>query len=421
MANYTRWYRTGSVKVINGSKIVTGYDTFWLTAGLNPGDIFSVDNTTDYEIDSITDNSTLSLKTAFKGATTDGANYSIVRNFTSSMQANVAANTAELLGDLRRYIDSDMQSIHGKSAYEVALANGFVGTEAQWLSSLIGAGEWDTLNERTEVLSYASAGLHNSIFRGKNLGNAFTEAQSAAIKAGTFDDIWLGDYWEINNVRYRIAHIDYYFGRQGEFAKYAHPDLDWGENETSRVLPHHVLIVPDTGLVRDWYNTEEMRDKIYYYSNYYINIRPTLITSLENTFGAEHLMKWPDFTPTAYDFSEPANPFPSAWTAVIGQCELLHDTQLLGFLFPTAGGKRTLTGGGFASHYNKGQRGQFALFRNSPEHWYSAGTYVLQTLFRASDTSGSRVFWMDHSSGGVGCSINPDSQKQSIRPYFCLS
>ena len=50
--------------------------------------------------------------------------------------------------------------------------------------------------EATNGLKGSSgAGLHNSFFRGKNLGSALTAAQSAAIRAGTFDDMFVGDYW----------------------------------------------------------------------------------------------------------------------------------------------------------------------------------------------------------------------------------
>ena len=41
-----------------------------------------------------------------------------------------------------------------------------------------------------------AATLHNSYYRGKNLGSNITEAQSAAIRAGTFEDLYLGDYWQ---------------------------------------------------------------------------------------------------------------------------------------------------------------------------------------------------------------------------------
>lgn len=35
---------------------------------------------------------------------------------------------------------STIEEIQGPSAYEIAVANGFVGTEAEWLESLVGVG-----------------------------------------------------------------------------------------------------------------------------------------------------------------------------------------------------------------------------------------------------------------------------------------
>lgn len=54
-----------------------------------------------------------------------------------------------------------------------------------------------------KALSEASgAGVHNAIPRGKNLGSTFTAAQKAAIAAGTFDDLYVGDYWSFDNITY---------------------------------------------------------------------------------------------------------------------------------------------------------------------------------------------------------------------------
>ncbi|MDR1754194.1 MAG: hypothetical protein LBR74_04720 [Eubacterium sp.] len=70
---------------------------------------------------------------------------------------------------------------------------------------------------------------HNSIYRGKYLGDAVTDAQYTAISTGKFDDLFIGDYWTIGGVNYRIAAFDYYY-RSG--------DTD--------LTIHHVTIVPDT-------------------------------------------------------------------------------------------------------------------------------------------------------------------------------
>ncbi len=95
--NYTRWYRVGKVNVTNGSTAVVGTDTYWASAGLHPGDIFRIDDTKTFEIDTITDNTHITLKTAYTGSTATGTAYSIIRNFTSATQAENAAQVTDLV------------------------------------------------------------------------------------------------------------------------------------------------------------------------------------------------------------------------------------------------------------------------------------------------------------------------------------
>lgn len=52
---------------------------------------------------------------------------------------------------------------------------------------------------------------HRNFYRGKYLGNAVTDAQITAIRNGTFEDLWIGDYWTINGVNYVIADINYWY------------------------------------------------------------------------------------------------------------------------------------------------------------------------------------------------------------------
>ncbi len=85
--------------------------------------------------------------------------------------------------------------------------------------------------KKVEPLTSANAGAHNAIYRGKYLGESVTEAQYAAISAGTFDDLYIGDYWTIGGVNYRIAAFDYY--------------LNSGDTACTA---HHVVLVPDTCL-----------------------------------------------------------------------------------------------------------------------------------------------------------------------------
>lgn len=92
------WYRNGTVTVTSGSKNVAGVDTLW-TSQASVGDVFTIDGTKIYEIESIADNTHLTLKTAYSGSTASGAAYSIVRNFTSTTNAGLAAKISALLVD----------------------------------------------------------------------------------------------------------------------------------------------------------------------------------------------------------------------------------------------------------------------------------------------------------------------------------
>lgn len=77
---------------------------------------------------------------------------------------------------------------------------------------------------------------HRMIFRGKNLGSAVTAAQKTAIQNGTFTDLFLGDYWEIGGVKWRIADFDYYLYCGG-----------W-DDDADIISKHHLVVVPDRSL-----------------------------------------------------------------------------------------------------------------------------------------------------------------------------
>ena len=89
----------------------------------------------------------------------------------------------------------------------------------------------NTLTALTEVLTHNNAGSHNSIYRGKSLGSSVTAAQYDAISDGTFAGLYIGDYWTINEVSWRIAAFDYWYGA-GDTA----------------CTTHHALIVPDAAI-----------------------------------------------------------------------------------------------------------------------------------------------------------------------------
>lgn len=144
---------------------------------------------------------------------------------TFAVVMNVSAN---VVSDAE-VVSSDYYSVLTKQIADVlAAAEGIEGnvTAAQTAAT-------NAENAAAPVLAILSsgAGAHNSIYRGKNLGTSVTAAQWAAIADGSFTDLYIGDYWTIGNVNYRIAAFDYY--------------LNSGDTDCTT---HHAVIVPDTVL-----------------------------------------------------------------------------------------------------------------------------------------------------------------------------
>ena len=194
----TLWYRLGNVTVTDGSTKVTGVGTHWTTAGINPGATFRVDGRyLAHEVKRVVSDTEIELGAPYYGGSASGATYSIDRNFQSTTNAKLAADVTDLVGLYEQVRDGIMPTIEGKSAYQVAVANGYVGTEAQWLESLKGAGEITAINTKLSRIYTNNAMAHNAVPRGANLGTSITAAQMQAIRNGTFDNLYIGDYWNL--------------------------------------------------------------------------------------------------------------------------------------------------------------------------------------------------------------------------------
>ena len=118
-----------------------------------------------------------------------------------------------------------------------------------------------------------NAGAHNAIYRGKNLGSTVTAAQYAAIAAGTFDDLFIGDYWVIGGVTYRIAAFDYYYNT-GDTA----------------CTTHHVTLVPDGNMYTHCMNDTNVTTGGYVGSKMYKEGLNQAKTTIQNAFGAAHIL-----------------------------------------------------------------------------------------------------------------------------------
>lgn len=164
----------------------------------------------------------------------------------------------------------------------------------------------------------SGAGAHNSIYRGKNLGTSVTATQWAAIADGSFTDLYIGDYWVIDGVYWRIAAFDYY--------------LNSGDTSCTT---HHVVIVPDTCLYSaQMHNTSSggyeggaanTTAGGYVGSDMYKSNLQQAKTTIKTAFGSTHVLTKREHLTNAVNGNAP-----SGWAWFDSDIELMNEVQVYG-------------------------------------------------------------------------------------------
>ena len=291
---HTSWYRTGTVSITSGSTEVNGVSTRWLTADIKPGASFRIDGLPDtYEVAEVVSDIKLTLMRPYYGVNLSGKSYSIDRNFQSTLPSDLASDVADLLGKYEEYIDTDMHTVQGESAYDIArrLGKTTAATESAWIDELKNGEEYVALKETVAALTADEAGNHNAQFYDKNAG-LFTDAISAAIRNGTFTGIYPGMYFDFANVPYTYVdendeeQSSTYSGRMRIL------DLDYflrcGDSD---LTAHHVVVAPDTNMYTAPMNATHTTDGGYVGSKMRTVYLKRAEAIFKACFGESHILK----------------------------------------------------------------------------------------------------------------------------------
>lgn len=237
-----------------------------------------------------------------------------------------------------------------------------------------------------------NAGFHSSIYRGKYLGTSVTAAQYAAIDAGTFDDLFIGDYWTIDGVNWRIAHFDYY--------------LHKGDTECTK---HHVVIVPDSLLATSVkMNNSNVTTGGYFGSDFYTGNnsntgRATARNKITSAFGSAHIL-----THRMYLTNAVTNGYPSGGVWTDASVELMNEINVYGCLVYTS----AVNGTAFPNKYTI-DNSQFALFAHDPSRMCIRSTWWLRDV--ASGAAFAAVATHGRANGDNGA-----SDTLGVRPAFAI-
>lgn len=244
-------------------------------------------------------------------------------------------------------------------------------------------------------LLFNNAGAHNAIYRGKSLGSTVTTAQYAAIKAGTFDDLYIGDYWTIGGVNYRIAAFDYY--------------LNSGDTSCTT---HHVVIVPDTCLYNAQMHNTSSGDYEggaantttggYVGSDMYKSNLEQAKTTIKSAFSG-HVLKHRIYLTNAV-----ANGRASGGAWCDSEVDIMCEQMVYGsgIFSPVSDGSNV------PANYRV-EKSQLPLFQHEPSRICNRAAWWLRDVITASvfaDVGGNGGANYDNASYSIG-----------VRPAFCIS
>lgn len=133
-----------------------------------------------------------------------------------------------------------------------------------------------------------NAATHNMVYRGKALGTSVTSEQWAAIKAGTFKDLYLGDYWSIGGMDYIIAAFDY-----------------WYKCGNTACNTHHAVVIPRSQLYTYKFNPTNTTEGGYVGSDLYKNGLTQAKTTFNNAFGSAHILSHREYLVNAVTNGKP--------------------------------------------------------------------------------------------------------------------
>lgn len=235
------------------------------------------------------------------------------------------------------------------------------------------------------VMAIAGPEMHRNIFRGKNLGSSLTTEQKAAIHDGSFEGIWLGDYWEINGIKWRIVDIDYWYNCGDE-----------------TFTTHHVVVMPDTALYTAQINTSNVTTGGYVGSAMYTSNLGNAKTMISNAFGSDNVL-----THREYLVNAATNGYPSGGAWLDSKVELPSEIMMYGTsIFASSENTSTV-----ANMYTI-DKSQLALFKVHPKF------IIINTSYWLRDIAFSTSFAAVSNEGNSNCL--PVSSTAGVRPVFAV-
>ena len=237
---------------------------------------------------------------------------------------------------------------------------------------------------------------HRNVYRGKNLGTTITDAQKAAVHNGTFDDLFIGDYWTINGHKYVIADMNYWKGRYDKLT------ATEGEDPILSVDKNHLV------MLAVWPGTAKMNDTAittgaYLGSKMYTENLVPIREAIATDFGDMVVYHRERFANSVDE--ESGVPTTDVW--VDSYADLMNEPMVYG------GYIHSIEADGAINHDRLTiDRDQLALFKLNPN---ALGRYAVWLRDVVSETQFASVHYYGHAAS------NDAFFTYSVRPVFSFA
>lgn len=246
------------------------------------------------------------------------------------------------------------------------------------------------IDDLLKVIVPKNAGTHNGIYRGKDITDLFYDGTlSQQIAAGTFDDVFIGDYiiGKVSKRKYLVADINY--------------RLNMGDTECKTP---HILMIPERIMGTAKMNDTNITTGTYVGSKMYIEYLMPFKEVIYNDFESEHIVSHRNLFANAT-----TNGYESAGGWFHSNIELMNEIMVYGSnIF-----HNIQNGANLAYNYTMDKQ-QLSLFRLKPDltvarndagerYWYWLRDVVSASNFAYVNYGG----YANHGSASASVGVRP--------------
>lgn len=270
-----------------------------------------------------------------------------------------------------------------------------IGRDAKYISTADATNvqRWYQMTHYHTIFTHLNIMAHpptrNAIYGNHNLGSVYTDKDKASVNDTLHDGLFIGDYWFIGGIKWRIVDFDYFY-------------LSTCGQDASRIGKHHCVIMPDQVLAYIPYDKEGDYNGSYASASIRTELEEKALPLAEAAFGANYILPLKLRVPSGDNYQV---------TSINGKMFIPSIDSILG------------NTGGAQNSYILNINSRFALFNTSSQDLLGkdASSGSIQNYWLIEPDTHNSGKALAYSSNDKRVATGQDPKKNlGVRPFFVL-